>query len=91
MENPIQPKLVINPLKSVAASLLFAVFLGPVGLAYTSLKYSFILVAIFFVSMVVHSIGTFLAFLVWVASMYIAVIKANQYNKAQMKKWGIEG
>lgn len=67
------------PFKNVATALLFCVFLGPVGLLYSSVIGGAILTAVGFVA-VCDQFYVVLA-LVWLISCVWGVAATNKYNK----------
>jgi len=67
------------PLKSVAIALLFAVFLGPVGLLYATSFGGIILIPIGFV-VVCTKLWVPILF-VWLISCIWSVVATNRYNK----------
>lgn len=71
-------KLVL-PFKNVAAALLFCVFLGPVGLLYSSVIGGAALIAIAFIA-VIDKFYVVLG-LVWLISCVWGVAATNKYNK----------
>lgn len=89
MDNQIQPQLIINPSKSVAASLLFALLLGPLGLLYASVKGSIIMFILFLLLIGIQKVGPGLGLIIWIVSIYWAVIAANKRNKKMFIKLGI--
>jgi hypothetical protein len=72
-------EIVYLPYKSVAAALLFSVFLGPVGLLYASFWGGFIMIAIGIV--VISSKFFFPVVLVWLISCIWSVGATEIYNK----------
>ena len=67
------------PIKSVAGALLFSVFLGPVGLLYSSVIGGIVLLVLSFIAV---SGKFFVAFaLFWLSSSVWSVIAVNRYNK----------
>jgi len=77
MENN-QKLSVRRPLKSVAGALLFCVFLGPVGLLYSSVLGGIILM-LFGLLVIRHKLIPLLLF-IWVVSCVWGVISTNRYN-----------
>lgn len=67
-----------KPLKSIAITLLFAVFLGPVGLLYASLTGGIIMIILGFIVVSVKYIVPIV--LVWLISCIWSVAAANRYN-----------
>jgi hypothetical protein len=72
------------PYKSVAAALLFSVFLGPVGLLYSSFWGGFFLsiAAVF----VICSKFFFITLLIWLISCIWSVRAVENYNRKLMMK-----
>lgn len=69
----------VLPLKSVAGTLLFTVFLGPVGLLYASVTGGVVMLALAFIMACNKFINLF-AF-VWIMSSVWGVAATNRYNK----------
>ncbi len=67
------------PLKTVAGALLFAVFLGPVGLLYATSLGGIIMICLGFV--VFSSPYLVPKIMVWLISCIWSVIAVNRYNK----------
>lgn len=67
------------PLKSVAVALLFAVFLGPVGLLYATSFGGIVMIPIGFF-MVCTKLWVLVLF-VWLISCVWSVLATNRYNK----------
>lgn len=80
-------KVILNPLRSPVAALLLAVFLGPIGLIYTSILGAIILLFLLLVAFGAHSM--YALSLIWLLSCFWAVIAANRYNRRIMKKMGV--
>ena len=71
------------PLKSVAGALLFTVFLGPLGLLYSSTLGGVIMLILGFVTGCARLPIPIL--LVWVGSSIWSVAATNRYNKKILK------
>ncbi|MCD6039513.1 MAG: hypothetical protein K0S27_913 [Gammaproteobacteria bacterium] len=69
----------ILPLKSLAAALLFSVFLGPVGLLYATTVGGVVMIILGCI--VVSSWLPVPIILVWLGSCIWSVVAVNQYNK----------
>ena len=72
------------PFKSVAGSLLFSVFLGPIGLLYAS-TFGGILMSIIGFAIVCTKLIVPI-FIVWVITCMWSVIATNRYNKKIIRK-----
>ena len=79
-----QVNVVLNPLRSPIAALLLAVFLGPIGLIYSSIIGAIILIFLFLVSYGAHTMYPLA--LIWLLGCFWSVIAANRYNRRMMKK-----
>lgn len=79
-----EPKAVL-PLKSIAGALLFCVFLGPVGILYSSMLGGVIMIALGFV--VACSKLLVPIILIWLISCIWGVAAANSYNKKVFRGW----
>jgi hypothetical protein len=67
------------PLKSVAGALLFAIFLGPVGLLYATAWGGIIMIIVGFV---IFSSKLWVPILLfWILCCVISVLATNRYNK----------
>ncbi len=82
-----QTNVVLNPLRSPMAALLLAVFLGPIGLIYTSIIGAIILFFLLLVAYGAHSV--YALALIWLLSCFWSVMAANRYNRHMMKKMGV--
>ncbi len=82
-----QVNVVLNPLRSPIAALLLAIFLGPIGLIYSSIIGAIILIFLLLVSYGAHSMYALV--LIWLLGCFWSVIAANRYNRRMMKKMKI--
>lgn len=71
------------PFKNLAISLLFAVFLGPIGLLYSSLWSGVIMIVLAFIT--VSSKLLVPNILIWLISCILSVAATNRYNKKLME------
>lgn len=74
-----QSQNIVLPPKNIASALLFAVFLGPVGLLYSSFRGGFFMTVLGVI--VVCSKLPFPIILVWLSSCIWAVGAAEKYNR----------
>jgi len=75
------------PLKSVPASVILAIFFGPLGLLYASVKWALILLAINVViilplALLTLGLGLFLYVFTGIAAIVLSVTEVNKYNLA---------
>lgn len=80
MEQNLKPVL---PFKNIAGALLFCVFLGPIGLLYSSVVGGAIMSVIGFIAVFDHFFVVLA--LVWLISCIWGVAAANRYNKKLIK------
>ena len=73
------------PLKSVAGTLLFSLFLGPIGLLYAS-TIGGIVMLVFGIVIVPTKLPVPIA-LIWIFSCIWSVIATNRYNKKIIDKY----
>jgi hypothetical protein len=74
-----QYKLNFLPFKSVAVTLLFCIFLGPVGLLYSSVTGGIVMLILVLISIRAKLLGLLVA--IWLLSCVWGVAATNQYNK----------
>ena len=74
-----RPEIVHLPFKSVAAALMFSVFLGPIGLLYASLWGGLLMILIGIV--VISSQFIFTMILLWLICCIWSVSAVESYNK----------
>lgn len=67
------------PFKNLAVALLFSVFLGPVGLLYSSTVGGVIMIILGVI--MVHGMLAIPIVMVWLASCVWSVVAVNRYNK----------
>lgn len=79
---PIKPML---PLKSVSIALLFSVFLGPVGILYSSVIGGIIMIMLGFIIFSYKLIVPII--LVWLISCIWSVAATNHYNKRLLREY----
>lgn len=71
------------PLKSVAIALLFSVFLGPIGVLYSSMVGGLVMIFLGFIVLSSKLLVPIL--LVWVISCIWGVAATNRYNQKLLK------
>lgn len=80
-----QPRIIIAPLRSIGKAMLLGLFLGPLGLFYTSVRAGFIMLFIFLFA-IASKIGP-LIFLSWIACSFWAAISMHHYNRFILKQF----
>lgn len=74
--------VLIAPYKSVLAALLLGLFLGPIGLLYSTVIGSIIMTILVVIAIALNShLGGFFVYLFWAISLYWNVAAVNRYNK----------
>lgn len=69
----------MNPSKSLAMAILLAVFLGPLGVLYSTMIGAFILLALFLVAYGAQSM--YLLTLVWLIGCFLTTFMTRRHNK----------
>jgi len=73
------------PFKSVAVALLFCVFLGPIGVLYTSVISGIIMIFLGLLLIRAKLLG--LLILLWLISCVVGVVCANRVNKKILQSY----
>lgn len=82
--------VLVRPFKSMAVAILLALFLGPIGLLYSSFLGGVIMAIIVFIFIAATSANPGVQPLVWVAWLvcpFWAVLASGRHNKKLLKRW----
>ncbi|PIQ43751.1 MAG: hypothetical protein COV52_00955 [Gammaproteobacteria bacterium CG11_big_fil_rev_8_21_14_0_20_46_22] len=72
----------LPPYKSALAALLLGLFLGPLGLMYSTVMGSIIMLVLVVIAIALNShLGGFFVYLFWAICLYWNVAAVNRYNK----------
>lgn len=83
--------VMLMPFKSLFLAIILAVILGPVGLVYSTLLGSIIMLVITFICVVLAHITTFaLVYLCWIVGVYWTTLATNRYNRKLFEQYKIE-
>lgn len=82
MENERHPQFIlVSPYKSVAGSIFLTIFLGPIGLLYSTFWGSIVMLFLTLIATVLLTMSAFYFWSVWFVCTYVGVIAVNRYNK----------
>lgn len=82
--------VLVRPFKSMAVAILLALFLGPIGLLYSSFVGGVVMAIIVFIFIAATSANPAVQPLVWIAWLvcpFWAVISSGRHNKKLLKRW----
>lgn len=91
LENEDRNFVLVRPFKNVAVSILLALFLGPIGLLYSSFFGGVIMAVVLFIFLAAMTANPAVQPVVWVAWLvcpFWAVLASGRHNKKMMKRWG---
>jgi hypothetical protein len=85
MEMP--AKIIFHPNKCIIAAILMPLFLGPIGLLYSSFLGAIIMLLLMLGCIPLGQKGGSVALLLWVVGIFWSVLSANRYNKKMLKRY----
>jgi predicted membrane metal-binding protein len=82
--------VLVRPFKNMAIAILLALFLGPIGLLYSTFLGGVIMALVVFVFLAAMTANPAVGPIVWVSWLvcpFWAVLAAGRHNKKMMKRW----
>lgn len=78
-------KVIFRPTKSLVAAVLMPLFLGPIGLLYSSFLGAIVMLFLLLLCIPLGQKGGGVAVMLWVIGVFWSVFSANRYNKKWLK------
>lgn len=82
--------VLVRPYKNMATAILLALFLGPIGLLYSTFLGGVIMAIVVFIFLAAMTANSAVGPLVWIAWLicpFWAVLSSGRHNRKMMKRW----